>query len=134
MARRQTDPDASGPGPGFGAYYRIRLVAEAFTLGALVEHLRHAPEVVDVAVWRDDAVVAVVRPDGALVELPRTGRGPAVEFEPGPALTRRDVFAGMAAAALAGAVAMSAVAFDGEEIARQALGVADVLIRGLEAP
>jgi hypothetical protein len=134
MARRQTAPDTGGPGPRYAAYFRIRFVAEAFTLGALVEHLRHAPESVDVAVWHDNTVVAVVRPDGTLVELPQTGRGPAVDFEPGPALTRRDVFAGLTAAALAGAVAASGVAFDVPEIVRQALGVADGLIGALEAP
>ena len=103
------------------------------SLEALVEHLRHAPEAADVAVWRDDTVVAVVRPDGTLVELPPTGRGPAVDEGPGPALTRRDVFAGLAAAALAGAVAASGVAFDVPEIVRQALAVADGLIEALGA-
>jgi hypothetical protein len=48
-------------------------------------------------------------------------------------MSRRDVFAGLAAAALAGAVAASGLAFDVPELVRQALGVADGLIEALGA-
>jgi hypothetical protein len=70
MVRRQTAPDATGPGPRFGAYFRVRLIVEAPNLEAILEHLRHRPEGQDVCVWRDDVAVAVVRPDGTLVEIP----------------------------------------------------------------
>jgi hypothetical protein len=109
---------------------------EALTLEAILEALRHRPEGQDVAVWGDDTVVAVLRPDGTLIEVPRTGRlaWAFARAEPAmPPLSRRDVLAGLVAAGLSAAVALSAVAFDAEEIARQALAVADVLIRGLEA-
>jgi hypothetical protein len=106
---------------------------EAPNLEAILEHLRRRPEGQDVCVWRDDVAVAVVRPDGTLVEIPQTGRAPAVDFGPAPGLSRRDMFAGLVAAALAGAVAASGLAFDVPEIVRQALGVADGLIEALGA-
>jgi hypothetical protein len=48
-------------------------------------------------------------------------------------MSRRDWFAALTAANLAGAVATSAVAFEAEEIVRQTLGVADELIEALRA-
>jgi hypothetical protein len=50
-----------------------------------------------------------------------------------PVLSRRAFLAGLAAAALAGAVAAGATAFDVREIVRTALQVADALLEALDA-
>jgi hypothetical protein len=113
-------------------------VCEAPTLEAILEHLRRAPEAADVAVWESrgggDVVVAVVRPDGVLIEVPAGTAGPgAAARQGGPsALTTRGEVAARLATALAGAVATADLAFDVPEIVRQALMVADALLTALD--
>jgi hypothetical protein len=50
-----------------------------------------------------------------------------------PGMSRRAFFASLVAAALAGAVAAGATAFDPRQIAATALGVADALLEALDA-
>jgi hypothetical protein len=51
-----------------------------------------------------------------------------------PGMSRRASFAELVAAALAGAVAAGATAFDARQIAQTALQVADALLESLDAP